>query len=1509
MSDSIEGSSGSGQAAIRLAAAAHGVRVGRFCSSCLGASQAGQEALVETFVAAAAAAGQRPADLAVQVWLIGLARGICARRLEEEAPAGQPSGTTDLRQALAALKPTQREALLARTVAGLSFADVARAFATDQTIIVERASRGLEQLRLALQPGESAPCHELAHHLAAVADGDAEVLVRHAAHLATCDACRDLRHDARQLLAQLGGLASDFQPAADFSAKVEAALAGSQPVLAAASTTVPADRPAAAASPASPASVAAPASATVPANQPLPAAPPVRSVSIKKRIGLFLGLTAVGVLIALWLAEARRHDGPGPALTSSSFRVARIVRAAADAKPGLFERASQGAAERSLVAGETVSSGVTLRTDARTRAWLQSKAGVEVAMDHGTVLGLGRGGAELSLDRGEIVMEASQASQRLQVQGGWLELEQGRGSITASADSVSVRVLWGRAVVHGRGDTPVAAGQEALLARDGQIRTATALGLAGLNAWSETGADGEAEAEAEAPGLGELRARRPGDARKREQPLRLAEHKVTVRILGPVARTEIDETFQNDGVDTLEGTYRFPLPADAQLERLALEVDGQLQEGSFVERERAAAIWRGVLHHATPLAPKPIEEMIWVPGPWRDPALLEWQRGGRFELRIFPIPPHRSRRVIVAYTQAIAPQGEGRRYVYPLPHAANRASEVGHFQLDVRVTGAHPDAPVKVRGYDLAVRRDEAATALSFERSSFFPTGDLIVDYQLPHPEAQMRTFTFQRRGDEPAYVMFALRPRLPAWTESKPRDHLLVVDSSQSMTGERWNRAARLATTLLAEMDRRDRVWLAVCDVGCRLLDARARTPSNQMAIAAKDFLARIRPAGSTDLFGALRSSVALVRGQLQAGRELQVLYLGDGMASVGYRTPGSLATQVRKLRSETPGLAISAVGIGSDADSAALDAVVRAGGGHLVAYRPGERVAVVAMKILESSYGVSLGDISLNWPAGIREVSPSSASTLREGEELVAFGRFSGEVKGTVELHGTVAGQPYLDRYPVDLQVSTAPANAFVPRMWAAATIARLELDSAQAAKAQIIDLSKSFAVLSRYTSLLVLESPAMMHAFGVEQNRVASNWSGEGELDGDESVGTEKQAGPTVQEAPGLDAVASVSGGGLKAEEEMRAVAKGGAGSARMAAPAPAAQASAAQDRRKSAESAMADGPAMGPPATVAKPMRADEMLRPAPRPGRWMHKVWTKEARVVSWQPRSWGPALAAAEQALRESPDSRDRHRKLVQLLSRNGDIERAQQIAEQWLERDRLDAEALTALADLLARQGEREEALRWLSGIVDLEPDNKALHERLARAYERLGAADRACSHRIVLAELSPSDFAAVGAALRCDRMTDWQGAADVFLPRLSSEVARRHAQGFALAMPPRAPAHGEVVLDATWNRGDDLDLALISPQGTRISWMGGRKSVFADRVADAGSERLGLGVVSPGSYLVEVSRTNTTELQPVRGRIRLSALGIRQDLPFSLAGRQVVAATLVVERKWHLEPVRPRW
>ena len=71
-------------------------------------------------------------------------------------------------------------------------------------------------------------------------------------------------------------------------------------------------------------------------------------------------------------------------------------------------------------------------------------------------------------------------------------------------------------------------------------------------------------------GLGELRAKKPGAKEEKDHAVRLARHDVKVRVVGNVARTEIDETFANDTDEELEGVYRFPLPANALIERLAL---------------------------------------------------------------------------------------------------------------------------------------------------------------------------------------------------------------------------------------------------------------------------------------------------------------------------------------------------------------------------------------------------------------------------------------------------------------------------------------------------------------------------------------------------------------------------------------------------------------------------------------------------------------------------------------------------------------------------------------------------------------------------------------------------------------------------------------------------------------------------------------------------------------------------------------------------------------------------
>ncbi len=147
--------------------------------------------------------------------------------------------------------------------------------------------------------------------------------------------------------------------------------------------------------------------------------------------------------------------------------------------------------------------------------------------------------------------------------------------------------------------------------------------------------------------------------------------------------------------------------------------------------------------------------------------------------------------------------------------------------------------------------------------------------------------------------MAIALRPRLPRWQEAKERLHVLVVDASRSMFGERFARATHLASAIVREMDRRDSFMLLACDTVCRpMTPSRAASPQPAApgAAAAGDverFLGSVEPDGGSDLAAAMAAARSAA-GPLGA-RELRILYLGDGTPSVGPTRPSHLETAVR--------------------------------------------------------------------------------------------------------------------------------------------------------------------------------------------------------------------------------------------------------------------------------------------------------------------------------------------------------------------------------------------------------------------------------------------------------------------------------------------------------------------------------------------------------------------------------------------------------------------------------------
>ena len=746
-------------------------------------------------------------------------------------------------------------------------------------------------------------------------------------------------------------------------------------------------------------------------------------------------------------------------------------------------------------AGSSVPAGSVLRSGAQSSAQIVLSDGTELALDHDTELFLAsQSVAHARLSHGAIVLEIpnrSSAPARFDLSDSFVELSSGKLALRAGSDFAILDVIRGSASFGTSAGAPlrVAAGEEARCYRGSAPYVSSGAALA--QAVSFTDALLDASESATSRGLGELTARKPGSREELRGAVTLATHCVHVRIAGAMARTEIDEVFESSSDDVLEGIYRFPIPTGAKIERLALEVDGKLEEGAFVDRDRAASIWRGAIVHAAPSArPQISDDIVWVPGPWRDPALLEWQRGGRFELKIFPIPRRGQRRIVLSYTEAVRPVGGVRHFTYPLPVDPGGTTTIRHFDVNVEVRGRDPQFAVRALGYPLTASDRDGVRALSFSADNFTPNGDLSVEWALPGRQSEVTSFGY-RAGDE-RYALLTLRPKLPRATVDQTHATAIVVDSSRAMYGEALERAKRLATRLVRELDPAGPVTLLNCDSTCRQLPGFV-TPGPAGALEAQRFFEGVTAEGASDP----TQAVAVAKRALEAvpGSHVQdIIYIGDGTPTVGPIRPATVTAAVRDALASSHAR-ITAVAVGSASDLDTLSAMARAGGGLALPYAPGQTLSEAALDVLAATYGSALRDVQVVLPDGLRAVAPERLDTILAGTEASISARMDSDtVDGPLIVRGMLGDTPFEQRYDVHLTASDNAGNAFVPRVYAAARIADLEQNGGAEAKKEALSLSTRFAVASRYSSLLVLESEAMFRAFGVDTNAPGTQFTGE-------------------------------------------------------------------------------------------------------------------------------------------------------------------------------------------------------------------------------------------------------------------------------------------------------------------------------------------------------------------------------------------------------------------------------
>jgi Ca-activated chloride channel family protein len=122
-------------------------------------------------------------------------------------------------------------------------------------------------------------------------------------------------------------------------------------------------------------------------------------------------------------------------------------------------------------------------------------------------------------------------------------------------------------------------------------------------------------------------------------------------------------------------------------------------------------------------------------------------------------------------------------------------------------------------------------------------------------------------------------------------------------------------------------------------------------------------------------------------------------------------------------------------------------------------------------------LADLELDFgDLEIDDYYPQELADLFIGSQVTVVGRYNEQGRGEVRLSGKVGGKRQTFRYEVTLP-QKREENDFLPRLWAARKIGylvdqiRLHGERPEL-KEQIVELSKTYGVMSPYTSLLVQE-----------------------------------------------------------------------------------------------------------------------------------------------------------------------------------------------------------------------------------------------------------------------------------------------------------------------------------------------------------------------------------------------------------------------------------------------------
>ena len=580
------------------------------------------------------------------------------------------------------------------------------------------------------------------------------------------------------------------------------------------------------------------------------------------------------------------------------------------------------------------------------------------------------------------------------------------------------------------------------------------------------------------------------------QPAPLLETDVEIRVTGHVARAKVTQRFLNPHADWYEGTYVFPLPQNAAVDRLRMKIGERIVEGEVREKDSARRTYAEAKAEG------------------RRAALLEQERPNIFTSSVANIAPGEEIRVEIEYHQTLRydqgryslrfPMVVGPRYMPagmdPLDAARitpavlrpdENAAIHNPVNLRVEIQAGVPIAALQSPSHALDTGGCGASGCHAVLRGPVPANKDFVLDWTLA-PGAVPAAALISEEKDARHYgLVMVVPPALERRSAAIPREAVFIIDTSGSMQGASIAQAREALELAIRRLAATDRFNVIEFNSYARSLYAEARPATPDNVAAAVRWVRDLRAQGGTEMAKALDLALD---GRETPGRIRQIVFLTDG--AVGNEDP-----LLRMIRERLGDSRLFTVGIGSAPNSHFMTKAAQFGAGSFTYIGRIEEVKQKMDALFEKLESPVLKGVRIDWGgAEALEAWPKVIPDLYAGEPVMVL--FSAaRLDREITVSALAGGSPWEARVPL----TAANGERALSGLWARERIGALmdELRSGAAEpeiRAAVLKLALEHQLVSRYTSLVAVDkTPARSAEAELKSAALATNlpegWTYEG------------------------------------------------------------------------------------------------------------------------------------------------------------------------------------------------------------------------------------------------------------------------------------------------------------------------------------------------------------------------------------------------------------------------------